>query len=337
MILLDAIHINNGGGKILLDYLISNLHNKNKEFVFLLDERVKLKHPVIQHHKVIYLKASYSNRYRFYKKNKSVFTKVLCFANLPPNVKLDGMVYTYFHNPIYLSFPKDLPLITKIKFALKIIVLKWVLKNTNYWLVQSDLMKRQLMNKFGLNEESLMVIPFHVPFEQLAFCLNRERYTYLYVSNATTHKNHNRLIEAFCLFYDKFKIGRLILTLNNDYSETINKIEALIQMGYPIKNIGFVDRLQLQKMYLSTEYLVFPSLAESFGLGLIEAIECGCKVIGADLPYTYEVCEPSIVFNPLDVKSIFNAFVKSIDYQSVPPSKPLIKNRIDELINLLIE
>ena len=54
------------------------------------------------------------------------------------------------------------------------------------------------------------------------------------------------------------------------------------------------DRLTLQKEYLSSEFLMFPSLTESFGLGLIEAIECGCKVIGADLPYTYEVCEPHL-------------------------------------------
>ena len=80
--------------------------------------------------------------------------------------------------------------------------------------------------------------------------------------------------------------------------------------------------------------MIFPSLAESFGLGLIEAIECGCKVIGADLPYTYEVCEPSIVFDPMDDESIFEAFEKSLD-DAVKTSSPKIRNNINELINIL--
>jgi glycosyltransferase involved in cell wall biosynthesis len=111
-------------------------------------------------------------------------------------------------------------------------------------------------------------------------------------------------------------------------------IELKKNMGYPITNIGFVGRTELQKAYLSSEFLIFPSLAESFGLGLIEAIECGCKVIGADLPYTYEVCEPSIIFNPTDDESFFEAFESSMK-EDIKISIPKIGNNINELINIL--
>ncbi len=67
---------------------------------------------------------------------------------------------------------------------------------------------------------------------------------------------------------------------------------------------------------------------------MIEAIECGCKIIGADLPYTYEVCEPSLVFNPLENESILKAFENSLN-DNFKPTVPIINKNINLLINLL--
>src|SRR5690606_13519896 len=117
----------------------------------------------------------------------------------------------------------------------------------------------------------------------------REKNTYLFVSNATDHKNHKNLIEAFCKFFDKQQVGKLILTVSDFYAETFALIGKKIDEGYPIENIGFVKRDELGEIYQNAEYLIYPSLAESFGLGLLEAVDQGCKVIGADLPYTYAV------------------------------------------------
>ena len=107
MLLIDAIYINNGGGKILLDYLISSLEASELDVFYLLDERIRYKHPKINNGKVFFLKANFLKRQKFYLENKSRFTKVLCFGNLPPNISLNAEVYTYFHQLIYLNIPKD--------------------------------------------------------------------------------------------------------------------------------------------------------------------------------------------------------------------------------------
>lgn len=82
MILLDAVFINNGGGKILLDYLINEIEKQDIELIFLLDERVKGNHAEIKTNKVIYIEGSFFQRHFFFKKNKNNFTKVICFGNL---------------------------------------------------------------------------------------------------------------------------------------------------------------------------------------------------------------------------------------------------------------
>jgi len=334
MLLIDAIYINNGGGKILLDYLISSLEASELDVFYLLDERVRYKCPRINKGKVFFLKANFLKRQKFYLENKSRFTRVLCFGNLPPNISLNAEVYTYFHQLIYLNIPKEFFLKDQIKFRLKILILKLIAKNTNYWLVQSDLIKERLHKKFLFKPGNIKVLPFYPQFGSLDEEVLRQRHSYIYVSNANPHKNHTRLMEVFCDFYDKHKKGILILTVGNDFLETLALIVQKQKKGYPIKNIGFVGRRELQKEYLASEYLIFPSLAESFGLGLIEAVECGCKVIGADLPYTYEVCEPSIVFNPIDDESFLEAFESSLN-DNVKMSVPKIRNNINELINIL--
>ena len=41
MLLIDAIYINTGGGKILLDYLIEELEKTDKQIFYLLDKRIQ--------------------------------------------------------------------------------------------------------------------------------------------------------------------------------------------------------------------------------------------------------------------------------------------------------
>lgn len=334
MLLLDSLYINNGGGKVLLDYLVLKLEETGVDVYYLFDERCINDFAEIPVTRKSYLKATLLNRYRFFKKHKTSFNVVFCFGNLAPPIKLSARVFTYFHQPMYLKIPKDFKLIHKVKFWIKTRILYSIKNNTDYWLAQSDIIKAGLVQKYKLNVDKVLVMPFYPPFEKIDKLPIRKKFSYLYVSNAPSHKNHVRLIEAFCKFYDKKQVGELILTIGPQFENIITLISEKISKEYPIVNVGFVNRFKLHKLYLSSEYLIFPSLAESFGLGLVEAIENGCKVIGSDLPYMYEVCKPSITFNPLVSKSIENAFEKSLG-DNIPLSKQIITNKINELIVLL--
>ena len=157
---------------------------------------------------------------------------------------------------------------------------------------------------------------------------------FIYVSNAYAHKNHLRLIEAFKIFYDQYKTGKLTVTIGPEYSDLNSLIKSLNEEKYPIVNAGYVDRNDLAALYNANEYLIYPSLTESFGLGLIEAMENGCKVIGADLPYTYAVCKPSIVFDPLSVNSIAHAFGEAISNKS-QNTEQLLFDEIKKIIQIL--
>ncbi|WP_300672940.1 glycosyltransferase [Soonwooa sp.] len=335
MILIDAIFINCGGGKILLDYLYQVLQESGLNVTMLIDERIKDEYILKQDKNIsLFFLKKFSERNTFLKTNKNAFSKVLCFGNTPPNVKMKATVYTYFHQAIYFNIPKEFSLLEKVKFNIKIYVLKKYNKNTDFWMVQSDFIRKGLENKFKIENTRILEIPFYPPLSIQDLYVQREKNTFIFVSNATPNKNHIRLINSFCKFYDKFGIGRLTLTVSDSFPEVKGIIEDRQKQGYPIENLGFITRHDLCLYYRKSEYLIFPSLAESFGLGIVEAIENGCKVIGADLGYMYEACEPSLVFNPTEEQSIYDSFCIATS-QNLPESKQNIYNKVDELIKLL--
>lgn len=333
MILVDALYINSGGGKVLLDYIMQELEKTDKKVFYLLDKRIENDVQKIKKtNKILFLPASFSKRYLFYKKNKNSFSRVLCFGNLPPNIRLNAKVYTYFHQLLFLKIAGDLSKKQKLLYWLKTKILNHLKNNTDYWLVQTDLVKNQFSKKYKEPLEKILLFPFYEELP-LTNVFPRVPQTYVYISNAPPHKNHKLLIEAFEEFYNKYKVGKLFLTVGEDFTDVYNLIVEKQKLKIPIVNLGYVDREKLSEVYQKTEYMIFPSLTESFGLPLIESIEKGCKVIASDLPFTEAVCTPSIKFNPTNKQSIIEALSLSLLNNTKSVSK--VENKINQLLELL--
>ncbi|HWV74889.1 MAG TPA: glycosyltransferase, partial [Pseudosphingobacterium sp.] len=270
---------------------------------------------------------------KFYKDNKHKYHTILCFGNVPPPIRCIANTFTYFHQPLFLSLPENLSFKNRLFYYLKTKVINLLKRNTNTWLIQTPFVQNELVRKFGISKSGTLVVPFYETFTN--YNNKRIENSFLYVSTGNPHKNHEILIKAFCNFYDRKKIGNLVLTVSDDYRDLVSIINEKQNLGYPIRNIGFIGRRELEAIYNSNKFLIYPSLTESFGLGIIEAIEAGCNVIASDLPYVYEVCQPSIVFNPNSVSDIEMALEKAC-FEVVSNSQPKIQNKINTLIDLLV-
>ena len=317
-----------------MEYLVEELEKNKVQVFYLFDERCKDDFKNVPKRRKVYLKANLMNRHSFYRRKGGKFSRVLCFGNLAPTLPLNVPVYTYFHQTLFLEIPDTLSLVNKIKFKIKTMILDSIKANTSIWLVQSEITKEGLMSKFNLTNTQVKVLPFYPPIKKKKKNYTRRKDGFVYISNGDTYKNHPRLLEAFCNYFDKTQEGILHLTISPEYPELLDSIEEKIMMGYPIVNHGFVDRNKLFELYNGNQYLVYPSLTESFGLGIVEAIENGCRVIGADLSYLHIVCRPSLSFDPLIVEDIERAFLDSQSDQ-VKETVQQSFNEIDKLITLL--
>ncbi|WP_441372930.1 glycosyltransferase [Acinetobacter lwoffii] len=336
MILIDSVYINNGGGLVLLKYLVNSLKNRQDIF-YLFDDRVSNIFELSSLANKKFISNSILERHIFYKKNKEKFNKIFCFGNLPPTIRLKSKVFVYFHQPLFLNIPKNFSFRNKFTYRAKQFFLNFFKNNADYWLVQSNYIANGFSCKYlSKSNGKIIIAPFYPPLDFCKFTQKRVLGSFLYVSNSSPHKNYYKLIESFCLAYDELQKGSLTITVPNSDLNLCEFIQKKIDLHYPIKNVGFIDREKLTELYLSHEYLIFPSLAESFGLGLVEAIDGGCKIIAADLSYTYEVCEPSLVFNPYSVESIKNAIVTAVQNE-LPYAQKLIENDISKIMKLLAD
>ena len=75
MVLIDAMYVNHGGGKILLDYLVNEVEKNNPDVFYLFDDRCSQSFKAIDNERKVFLKPSFYERYQFYKKNKSKFVR----------------------------------------------------------------------------------------------------------------------------------------------------------------------------------------------------------------------------------------------------------------------
>jgi glycosyltransferase involved in cell wall biosynthesis len=73
---------------------------------------------------------------------------------------------------------------------------------------------------------------------------------------------------------------------------------VLSQVGGRVVAVGAVSDARLAGLYRSAAALCFPSLAEGFGLPVLEAMSYGVPVVASDLPVTREVAGDDATFVP---------------------------------------
>ncbi len=334
MILIDAMFINKGGGAVLLEYLIECIlaHPKKDQFFFLLDPRFDKPQMLVTNYVVV--QNSLTERIKFYKYNKQNYTRVFCFANTPPPVKLKVPVYTYFHNQKLLEAPKQKFKKSFFSLYLKYLAVKLYNKNTDYYLVQTPHMAKEMV-AIGLRDKAhCLILPFfddrkylggHTPFSQ------RTKDEFVFISNPSPQKNYPTLLDAWEYLLEQGYTPQLHVTIDDTAPQLIQRMESLVEKGARIRNHVYLDPREL---YFNCPFLIFPSVMESFGLPLIEAVDSGMKVLASDMEYVYDVVVPSATFEPLNKVSIAEAVIKALKSE-LPFPKLVTKNEADRLVALL--
>ena len=332
MVLIDSLYINNSGGLQLLEYLVSELQRKGVDFYLLADMRCSGKFDNCKH--VRYMKASLWNRKKFYKMEVGRLGSVLCFGNIPPPIKLDVPVYTYFHNINLLTLAEAQSPVVWVKSWLKREVFKHLKKNTDYWLVQTSNTAAELVKNLKESLGKVKLMPFYeLPNNVAEIAEKPHGDDYVFVAIHAPGKGHEELIEAWRILHSKGIDKTLHLTIQTD-SPFVEKIKEAQKDGIRVVNHGVIPFKEVFDLYKQSKAIIYPSHNESLGLGIIEAINAGCDVIGSNLPFLYAICKPSEVFDPYSVRSIVDAVVQYEKGRSIK-SEVLIKNHINEMIGLI--
>ena len=148
---------------------------------------------------------------------------------------------------------------------------------------------------------------------------------FLCVGTLEPRKNLERTVMAFEQFIGEHPDSEHRLMLVGAYGwKSGSLLRRVEQLGNRVCMMGYLSDQQLATCYLHADAVLFASLAEGFGLPVIEAIECGVPVVTSRLSSMPEVGgDVAIYCDPLDVESICDAIERSLD--------PAVRQRVKDL------
>ncbi len=360
-IIVSAISIKNGGPLTILNsclsYLDYNLSSKYK-IIALVHEKILLKQ--LEHIEFIEFKKTsklYLHKlyfeYYYFKKLSKKFNPYLWLSlnDVTPNVKATiRAVYCHAPHPFYKCSFKEILL--DPKFYLFTLFYKSLyrinIKKNNFVIVQQDWLRKEFLSMFKIDENKIIVSPPLISDKLKDFNTIKNiqgENIFFYPVFPRVFKNFEIIGEATKILLAKgvvnFKIYFTINGTENSYAKYIfKKYKSIKNLSF----IGLQSRQKVYEYYSLSNYLIFPSKLETWGLPISEMKTLEKPIIAADLPYAHETVgnyDKVLFFNPLNPNDLSNAMIKAMsgkfDSNSLKPvNMPFAKNW-GRLINILLK
>ena len=310
-IFINASNVHIGGGKVIVNDLINAAkHYKLINFVFYVDSRFE-SHTLKQSNVIIKIikKKQRFLVYSFINKEAQKNDIVIYLTNLPPIFKHKCKTILVLSNRFIIDnyTLSGFSIKTKLRINAERLFF-WINKNnTDYIIVQSESMSSVLLKK-GILKDKIKVIAYKSKDDDIKRLninnCHKASNVFLYVSSDDPHKNHEILIESWCLLSKEGIFPKLILTIgktSNLYELIVSSINEF-KLDIDIK--PNLQRNEILDLYNHSTALIYPSLFESYGLPLVEAGQYKLPVLASELDYVRDILDPVETFDPKSAKSI---------------------------------
>ena len=235
--------------------------------------------------------------------------KFLKKTAIPIVITSHGANMTYLPLVNFANSLLEFPQLIKSKYR---IYYRWkTFRNYKYIITPSNYSKFVLVNNLSIASEKIVPIYHGANFDmdKIKPRENKKFEYFLHVSNYKKIKNVIRIINAFKSLKLNLNI-KLILVVPGFKGNIFDGNIQIIKTHLPHDKLG--------TLYKNAIALIFPSLAETFGLPIIEAMKCGCPVITSNhLPVFKEIGGRAAIYvNPYSYKHIAQAMkILLNDYQ----------------------
>lgn len=148
----------------------------------------------------------------------------------------------------------------------------------------------------------------------------------LNVGGIHERKNIVRLIQAFSKLIKNHRYnGKLLITGNVSGAPYQEKMKSLCDaaikktgMGNKILFTGYISETELDTLFRTAEFLVYPSLYEGFGIPILEAMKVGLPVITSNVTAMPEVAaDAALLIDPNSVDAIAAGMVKLLNNETL--------------------
>lgn len=329
-VILFAPNVGSGGGLVLLRTLLdADWHGTN--ITAFLDARALDRFRELPKHvAVVWCQASLLGRIHAELTLARLSTAehvLLCLHNLPPLLPTPATVYCFVQNAnlVGLIQPSSQGFRLRLRYFIERAIARIGKRRVARYIVQTPTMREALLRWYGPDApDEVLVTPF-LDMEKLQVASAEmpvpkgRRWDFIYVSDGPPHKNHRRLFRAWRLLAEQGEFPTLALTLHPERDAALRQeLSAMIKdYALRIEDLGQIPHLDLLQIYHQAGALIFPSIAESFGIPLIEAAAARLPILAPELDYVRDVCNPEQTFDPHSDRSIARAVRRFLGNTSV--------------------
>jgi glycosyltransferase involved in cell wall biosynthesis len=149
----------------------------------------------------------------------------------------------------------------------------------------------------GFSKETLKACTLD---ESILNVINTTRQKIFYPTHPAVHKGFEILFKLLFEYKKRNKHFVLITTINEeDWPSGIRKYRDIVQklgLQDEVKFIGRVHQSQMGYIYEHVDCMVYPSLCESFGFSMIEAMGYGLPILAANTDINREICDNAAIY-----------------------------------------
>lgn len=348
-IFINSLNASLGGGKNILDnYIVELSRNKSIHNYFVLtpDFKKYCSYSTNNVH-IIQINKIYKNQLFFPLLYFYKFPKIFRFLNIDLAINFGDIIIPsklpqiYFFDWAYAVYDsksiwREMNLKNYLIRKTKVSLIKKYIQNINLIIAQTESIKDRLITK--LNSHNIRVLPtpigldFNLKDNKKKFRLPKKELKFLYPASYSSHKNFRSILELGKLIDADNLPYNIVLTLKqNDSVEFLNKIKDIKS----IINVSSVSIENMPSLYNQCDALFFPSLLESYGLPLVEAMAFEKPILVSDLDYAHSICgDSAFYFDPLSPNSMLE-IMKSYNsnQQKLKKKLEMAKNIADSIPN----
>jgi len=253
-----------------------------------------------------------------------------CTSNTAPVFTSIPLVVT-LHDIIYMesSYLKILQgsgtNYQKFGNAYRRLVVPWIIKKSRKIITVSHFEKKRIGQFFGMaNDQRLEAVyngvsghfkPVTDPFElqRVKILYNLPNRFFFFLGNTDPKKNTKGTLKAYSDYLKQTSSDIHLVMLDYDHYELEQLLEEIGDNDLINRIIltGYVINTDLPSSYCQSEVFLYPSLRESFGIPMLEAMACGVPVITSNTSSMPEVAgDAALLTDPYKPEEITAAMIR---------------------------
>jgi glycosyltransferase involved in cell wall biosynthesis len=253
-----------------------------------------------------------------------------CTSNTAPINTAIPLVVT-LHDIIYMenSYPKILmgagTAYQKLGNVYRRMVVPRIVHKSEAIITVSNFEKDRIANFFGMKDDSRLKAVYNgvgthfkpvtdaTELSRVKSLYNLPERFFFFLGNTDPKKNTKGTLKAYSDFVKSPGSDILLVMLDYDRPELEKILEQIGDPGliHRILLTGYVKNADLPAIYSQCTLFLYPSLRESFGIPLLEAMACGVPVITSNTSSMPEIAgDAALLINPFRPEEITAALVK---------------------------